>query len=94
MPDADFGKVLRNGYGTFTYPPTKLLVPLLEQHSIANNSALVIFQIAEIQTTRSRNTYLAYPSMPYGALPETFPEFPRILATDGIRSTYKVSLIF
>ena len=80
--------MLRNAYGTFTYPPTKLLVPLLEHHSIANNSALIFFQIAEIQTPRSRNTYPMHPSTSYGAVPETLPEIPKILATDTIRITY------
>ena len=73
--------------------PTKLLVPFLEQHRIASRSVLVFFEKAEIQTPRSRNIYPAYPSVPYGALPEAFPEILKILATDAIRSTYKLSLI-
>ena len=78
-----------------TYIPThKLLVPLLEQHRIASHSALVNFQNAEVQTPRSRITYPMHPSMSYGALPEEFPEIPKILSTDAIRSTYKSSLNF
>ena len=85
--------MLRNAYGAPTYRPTKLLVSLLEQHRIASNSALEIFQIAEIQTPPSTNTYLLYPSMSSRALPETFLKIPKILATDAIRSTYKLPLI-
>ena len=88
-----FGKVLRNGCGAPTYRPTKLLISFLEQHRIASNLALEIFQIAEIQTPRSRTTYLVYPSMSSGALPETFLKNPKVLATDAIRITYKLSLI-
>ena len=76
------------------YLPTKLLVLLLEQHRTTSDSVLAIFQIAEIEIPRSRNTYPVYPSMPYGALPETFPKIPKTLATDRIRSTNKISLIF
>ena len=74
-------------------PTHELLVALLEQHRIASHSALVIFQNAEIQTPRSRSTYPMHPSTSYRALPETFPENPKVLATDAIRSTYKLSLI-
>ena len=91
---ADSGKVLRSGYGTLTYPTTKLLVQLLEQRSITRNLVLVISQIAEIQTPRSRNTHLVYPSMSSGALPETFLKIPKMVSTDTIRSTYKLYLIF
>ena len=94
IQQVDFGKVLRNDYGAPTYRPTKLLVSLLEQHRIASNLAPEIFQIAEIQTPRSRNTYLVYPSVPYGILPDTFPNFPKTLAKDTIRSTYKLFLMF
>ena len=90
----DCEKVLRNRYGAPTYLPTKLLVSILEQHPISSHSVLVVFQIAENQAPRSRITCLAYPSTPYGALPETFPEIPKILATDAIWSTYKLSLLF
>ena len=83
----DFSKVLRNVHGAPTYRPRKLLVSPLEQHRITSNLALEIFQIAEIQTPRSKNTYLVYPSMSSGALPETFLEIPRTLATDAIRNT-------
>ena len=89
-----FWKSLRNSYGALTYLPTKLLVSLLDQHSIAGHSVLVIFQIAEIETPYSRNTYPVYPSVRYGALPDTFPKIPKILATDTIRSTHKLFLIF
>ena len=89
MQNMEFVKVLRNVYGTPMYPPTKPLVPLLEQHSTTSNSVLVIFQIAEIKTPRSRNTYLVYPSMSSGVLPETLPKIPKMLATDTIQSTYK-----
>ena len=89
----DFSKVLRNGYGAHKYRPIKLLVSLLEQHRVASNLALEIFQIAEIQTPRSRNTYLVYPSMSSGALPETIPKVPKFVATDAIRWAYKLSLI-
>ena len=89
----DFGKVLRSGYGTLTYPTTNLLIPFLEEHSLTSNSTLVIFQIAELRTPRSGSTYLVYPSMSSGALPETFRKFPKKVATDTIRSTYKLSLI-
>ena len=58
--------------------------------SEASHSVVLIFQIAEIETSYSRNTYPVYPSMPYGALPETFPKTPKILATDTTRSTYKL----
>ena len=44
----------------------------MEQHRIASNLALEVFQIAEIQTPRCRKTYLVYPSMSSGALPEIF----------------------
>ena len=94
IQNVDFGKVLRNGYGTLMYPPTKPLVPHPEQHSTTSNSVVVILQIAEIKTPRSRNTYLVYPSMSCGALPETFPKIPKMVATDTIRSTHKLSLIF
>ena len=90
----DCGKVLRSGYGTLSYPTTKPLVQLLEQHSITRNLVLVISQTAKIQTPRSRNTHLVYPSMSSGALPETFLKSPRMVATDTIRSTHKLSLIF
>ena len=93
-PYVDFGKVLRNAYGALTYLSRKFPVSHLEQHRIATQSVLVIFQIAEIETPCSRNTYPACPSMPYGALPETFPKIPQILATDAKRSTYKLSLFF
>ena len=77
-----------------TYIPTHiLLVSLLEQHRIASHSVLVIAQIAEIQTPRSRNTNLVYRSMSSGALPETFLKIPENLATEVIRITYKLSLI-
>ena len=89
----DCGKVLRSGYGTFTYPTTKQLVQLLEQHSITRKLVLVISEIAELQTPRSRNTHLVYPSISFGALPETFLKIPKMVATDTIRSTYKLSLI-
>ena len=72
----DFGKVLRNPYGAPSYRPTKLLVAFLEQHRIASNLVLEIFQMAKIQTPPSRNTYLLYPSMASGAIPETFLEIP------------------
>ena len=68
----DFGKMLRNTSGAHTRSPTKLLIPLLEQHNITSNSVLVFFQIAEIQTPRSRSTYLVYPSMS----PEHFRRHP------------------
>ena len=90
----DCGKVLRSGYGTLTYPTTKPLEQLLEQHSLTRNLVLVISQTAEIQTPRSRNTHLVYPSMSSGALLETFLKFSKMVATDTIRSTYKLSLIF
>ena len=73
---------------------TKPLVQLLEQHSITKNLVLVISQTAKIQTPRSRNTHLMYPSMSSGALPETFLKFPEMVLTDTILSTYKLSLIF
>ena len=77
-----------------TYIPThKLLVSLLEQHRITSNSVVVIFQVAEIQTPRSRNTYLVYHSMSSGAFPETFLKYPKFFATVAIRITYKLSLI-
>ena len=90
----DCKKVLRSGYGTLTYPTTKPLVQLLEQHSITSNLVLVISQTAKIQTPRSRNTHQVYPSMSSGALLETFLKFPKMVATDTTRSTYKLSLIF
>ena len=63
IQNVDFEKVLRNTSGARTRSPTKLLIPLLEQHSITSNSVLVFFQIAEIQTPCSRSTDLVYPSM-------------------------------
>ena len=93
-PYVDFGKVLRNAYGALTYLQIKLLVPLMEQHRIASYSVPVIFQIAEFETSCSRNTYPVYLSMPHGAFPETFPKNLKISATDTIRRTYKLSLIF
>ena len=69
IQNVDFGKVLRNTSGARTCLPTKLPIPLLEQHSITNNSVLVIFQSAEIQTPRSKTTYLVYPSTS-GDIPE------------------------
>ena len=83
----DFGKKLRNAYGAPTYRPTKLLVSPLEQHRITSILALETFQIAEIQTPRSRNAYLVYTSMSSGALPETFQEIHKVLDTDGYQST-------
>ena len=77
-----------------TYIPThKLRVSFLGQHCFTRNSVQVILQIAEVQTPRSRNTYLVYPSISSGALPEAFLKTPEILATDAIRITYKLSLI-
>ena len=74
------------------YPPTKLLVLLLEQHRITSHSIPVIFQI---EIPCSRNTYPVCPSsMPYVALPQTFPKIPKSLATDTKRSTKKLSLLF
>ena len=90
----DCGNVLPSGYGTLTYPAIKPLVQLLEQHSITRNLVPVISQTAKIQTPRSNNTHLVYPSMSSGALPQTFLKFPKMVATDTIRSTYKLSLIF
>ena len=72
IQNVDCEKVLRNTSGALTRSPTKLLIPLLEQHSITSNSDLVIFQIAEIQSPRSRTTYLVYPSMS----PEQFRRHP------------------
>ena len=68
----DFEKALRNTSGAHPRSPTKLLIPLLEQHSITSKSPLVIFKITEIQTPRSRTTYLVYPSMS----PEHFRRHP------------------
>ena len=82
IQNVDFGEVRRNGYRRLMYPPTKPLVPLLEQHSTTSNSVLVIFQIAEFETPRSRNFYLVYPSTSSGALPETLPKTPKMVATD------------
>ena len=90
----DFGKVLGNAYGAPTYRTTELLVSLLEQHRIASHSVLVTFENAEIQTTRSRNTYLVYPSVSSGALPETILKNPKMGATDTMRSTCKLSRMF
>ena len=42
-------------------------------------------QSAQIQTPRSGNTYLVYPSVSSGALPETFPKIPKKAATDTIK---------
>ena len=89
IKNVDFGKVLRNGYGTLMYPTKKPLLPLLKQHSTTSKSVRVFFQIAEIKTPRSRNTYPVYPSMSSGALPETFPKILKMVATDTIRRTYK-----
>ena len=79
--------MLRDAYGALTYLPIKLLISLLEQRRIASRSVLVIFQTAENETPHSRDTYPVYASMPYGALPETFPKIPIILATDTTQST-------
>ena len=87
IQQVDFSKVLRNAHGAPTYRPTKLLVSPTEQHRNTSNLTLEIFQIAEIQTPRSRNNYLMYPSMFSETLPETFLEIPRILATDAMWST-------
>ena len=84
----------RNPYGALTYLPTKLLVLLLEQHRIPSHSVLVVFRLAEIETPYSRNIYPVYPHVPYGTLPHTLPKIPQILATDTIRSTYKLFLKF
>ena len=67
----DFEQVLGNAYGATTYLPITLLP---SQRRIANHSFTVIFQITEVETPRSRNTYLVYFSMPYGTLPETPPK--------------------
>ena len=68
------------------YLPIKLLPSLLEQYRIASHSSLVSFQIAEIDTPCSRNTYPVYPTMSYGALPETFQKFLKF----GLRIQYTV----
>ena len=93
-PYVDFEEVLRNAYGALTYLPSKLPVSLLEQHRNASHSVFVIFQTAANETSCSRNTYPVYPSMPYGALPETIQKILKVLATDTIWSTYKLSLLF
>ena len=90
----DFGIVLRNGYGTTTYPPTKLLVSPLEQHRIVSRSFLRSSLFTEVTIPRSRKTYPLYLKMPYKALPETPPNIPQTLATDTIRSTHKLLLYF
>ena len=72
IQNLDFEKALRNTSGARPRSPTKLLKPLLEQHSITSKLPLVIFKIAEIQTPRSRTTYLVYPSMS----PEHFRRHP------------------
>ena len=48
-PYVNYGKVLRNDYVTPTYPPTKLLVPLLEQHSIASSSVTEILKLQKFK---------------------------------------------
>ena len=63
IQNVDFGKVLRNTSGALTRSPTKIQIPVLEQHSITSNSILVIFQIAEFHTPHSRTTHPMYPSM-------------------------------
>ena len=89
-----FQKNATNAYRAFTHLPIKLLVSLLQQHRIASHSVPLIFQNAQIETPYSRNTYPASPSMPFGALSETFQKVPKTLATDTVRSTHKLSLIF
>ena len=89
-----FGKVLRNAYGALTYPPTKLLVPLPEQHRIASHSVLVTFQIAEVETPCSRIPTLFILVCPTEHFRGHSRKFLKILATGAIRSTYKLSLIF
>ena len=64
IQNVEFGKVLRNTSGARTRSPTELIITLLQQHRITSNAVLVIFQIAEFQTPRSRTTHLVYPSMP------------------------------
>ena len=86
--------ILEKWYGTLTYLHKKLLVSLMEHHRFARFSVLVFFQNAEIETPFSRNTHQVYASMPYGALPETFLNIPKGLATDTIRNTYKLFLVF
>ena len=49
-----------------------------------------MFQIAEFEMPSYRNTYPVYPSMADGALPETFPEVSKNMATDTMRSTFKL----
>ena len=72
IQNVDFGTVLRNTSGALTRSPTKLQMPFLEQRSITSNSSLVFFQIAEVQTPRSRTTHPVYPSMS----PERFRRHP------------------
>ena len=72
IQNVDFGKVLRNTSGARTRSRTKLLIQLLEQHSITSNAVLVVFQIAGIQTPRSKTTHPVYPSMS----PEHFQRHP------------------
>ena len=86
--------MLRNGYGATMYLHTKLLVSRLGQRRIFNQSFLVFSLTTEIDSPRYRSIYPAYPSVPYGAFPETTPRIPEILAADTIPSTHKLFFIF
>ena len=92
IKQVDFGKVLRNAYGALTRLPIKLLILLLEQYQTASNSVLVNFNLQKFKPQVPE--ILAYPSMSSGALLETFSKIPKIVATDTMWSTYKLSHLF
>ena len=52
------------------------------------------FNNSETENPRSRKSYPVYPSMPYGALPETTLRNSTLSFMGTIRSTYKLLLIF